>query len=69
MIEYRKMTSILRDKTYQTVGLDEASTAHGMQSSVVKTQLINNTNDISTVINIDNKKLETVHIALNIWEL
>ena len=41
--------------------LDEAYTAYGMQISAEKTQLItNNTNDISTDITIDNKKLETV---------
>ena len=41
--------------------LEEASTAHGMQISAEKTQLMtNNTNDISTGINIDNKKQETV---------
>ena len=40
---------------------EEASTAYGMQISVEKTQLMtNNTNDISTDITKDNKKLETV---------
>ena len=41
--------------------LEEASTAYGMQISAEKTQFMaNNTNDISTDITIDNKKLETV---------
>ena len=41
--------------------LEEASTAYGMQINIEKTQLMtNNTNGISTGINIDNKKLETV---------
>ena len=41
--------------------IEEASTAYGMQISAVKTQLMTNkTNDISTDIAIDNKKLETV---------
>ena len=41
--------------------LEEASTAHGMQISVEKTQLMtNNTNGIITDIAIDNKKLETI---------
>ena len=40
---------------------EEASMAYGMQISAQKTQLMtNNTNDISTDITINNKKLETV---------
>ena len=50
--------------------LEEAFTAYGMQISAEKTQLMtNNTNGISTDITIDNKKLETIHIFKNIWEL
>ena len=49
--------------------LEEASTAYCMHISAEKTQLMtNNTNGIRTGITID-KNLETVHIALNIWEL
>ena len=50
--------------------LEEASTAYGMQISVKKTQLMtNNTNDISTDMTTDNKKLEVVHSFKYIWEL
>ena len=41
--------------------LEEASTAYDMQISAEKTQLMaNNSNGLSTLITIDNKKLETV---------
>ena len=41
--------------------LEEASTAHGMQISAQKTQLMtNSTNGTSTDITIDNKKLKTI---------
>ena len=41
--------------------LEEASTAHGMQISAEKTQLMKNKSDISTDITKDNKKLGMVH--------
>ena len=48
---------------------EEASTAHVMQISAEKNQLMsNNTNGISADITIDNKKLEIVR-SFNIWEL
>ena len=52
----------LAGQEQELVKLVEASTTYGMQTSAERTQLMtNNTNDISTDITIDNKKLETVH--------
>ena len=45
----------------KSVNLEEAYTAYGMQISAEKTQLMtSNTNDISTDITIENKKLKTL---------
>ena len=47
--------------------LEEASTAHGMQISAEKAQLMtNNSNGISTDITIDNWRPS---VALNTWDL